>query len=96
MNDKFKSHNWWLPSSGELARMYWHSKQGPSYPDDARIGPIFKHGVDDGVFNDFPASYHWASTEHSSGGAWYVYFGSGSFYGNIKSYSSVVRAVAAF
>lgn len=76
--------------------MYWHSKQGPSYPDDARIGPIFKHGVDDGVFNDFPASYHWASTENSSGFAWNVNFGSGSFTYYYKFYSIVVRAVAAF
>lgn len=97
LNDKFKSHNWWLPSSGELARMYWHSKQGPSYPDDARIGPIFKHGVDDGVFNDFPASYHWDSTEYSSNRAWFVAFGSGNFfYGVGKDGRLVVRAVAAF
>ena len=77
--------------------MYWHSKQGPSYPDDARIGPIFKHGVDDGVFNDFPASNHWASTEGSGHIAWYVNFGSGYFGTNVSKYSSfVVRAVAAF
>lgn len=38
----------------------------------------------------------WASTEHSSSHAWYVNFGSGSFGGNCKCYSTVVRAVAAF
>lgn len=96
LNDKFKAHNWWLPSSGELARWYWHSKRGGSYPDDVRIGNIFKQGIDDGVFSDFPASGHWSSTENSQGYSWYVNFGDGCFYFNIKYFSIVVRAVAAF
>ena len=96
LNDKFKAHNWWLPSSGELARLYWHSKQGGAYPDDVRIGNIFKHGVDDGVFSDFPASGHWSSTEYSQYLSWFVYFDSGYFSGGSKYPSYVVRAVAAF
>ena len=41
--------------------------------------------------------WSWASTEYSSGSAWIVGFGSGSFGGNHgKCGSYVVRAVAAF
>lgn len=41
-------------------------------------------------------SYYWSSTEDYRLGAWSVGFGSGSVYGNTKSYQLVTRAVAAF
>ena len=28
LSDKFKAHNWYLPSSGELARLYWYHSKG--------------------------------------------------------------------
>lgn len=94
--DKFKVHNWYLPSIGELCRLYWHSKKGPSYDDD-RIGAIFQRAINEGVFSDFSASYYWSSSESSQSYSWYVYFGNGYFYNYLTKYSSnVVRAVAAF
>lgn len=94
--DKFKIHNWYLPSIGELMRMYWHSKQGGNYDDD-KIGNIFQKAISEGVFTDFPASYFWSSSEGSQGSSWYVYFGSGIFFNTASKYGSgVVRAVAAF
>ena len=48
------------------------------------------------IGGDELASYHWAATEYGSTYAWYVLFGSGGFGNNNKSYSYVVRAVAAF
>lgn len=38
---------------------------------------------------------YWSSTEYTSDVAWYVYFSSDSVYFNYKSYSFVVRPVAA-
>lgn len=41
--------------------------------------------------------YGWSSSENGTHNAWYVYFGNGYFTGgNLKYYSSVVRAVSAF
>lgn len=94
--DKFKVHNWYLPSIGELCRLYWHSKKGPAYDDD-KIGAIFQRAIDDGVFSDFSASYHWSSSEGSQSGSWIVNFGNGYFNGGgSKCNGFVVRAVAAF
>ena len=50
--DKFKYHNWYLPSVGELMRMYWHARQGVNYDDD-KIGAIFQKAIDAGILNDF-------------------------------------------
>lgn len=97
LNDKFKSHNWWLPSSGELARLYWHAQRGPSYPDDARIGPIFKRGIEDQVFDDFSASNRCSSSAYYTHNVWYVYFGNGAFsYYLTKASDAAIRAVGAF
>lgn len=94
--DKFKAHNWYLPTVGELARMYWHSKKGGSYDDD-KIGAIFQTAIDAGVFTDFTASWCWSSSEGSQYGSWGVNFYDGGFNGNFVKYSSIgVRAVAAF
>lgn len=93
--EKFKAHNWYLPSIGELVRMYWHSKKGPDYDDD-KIGAIFQQAINDGVFSDFTASYFWSSSELSQLYSWNVYFGNGGFSYGGKNFSGVVRAVAAF
>lgn len=94
--DKFKVHNWYLPSIGELCRLYWHSKKGPSYDDD-RIGAIFQRAINEGVFSDFSASYYWSSSEYSQYISWLVNFGNGHFINYYyKGNSIVVRAVAAF
>ena len=93
--DKFKYHNWYLPSVGELMRMYWHARQGVNYDDD-KIGAIFQKALNDGVFNDFSNSWYWSSSEYSQLGSWFVYFSNGGFNNNFKNYSNMVRAVAAF
>ena len=93
--DKFKYHNWYLPSVGELMRMYWHARQGVNYDDD-KIGAIFQKAIDAGILNDFSNSWYWSSSEFSQYDSWFVYFSYGSFGYNLKYYSSMVRAVAAF
>ena len=43
-----------------------------------------------------PSSGHWSSSEYGSHDSWYVGFGDGSFYGNIKFNGYVVRPCVAF
>ena len=93
--NKFKSHNWYIPSVGELMRMYWHARQGVNYDDD-KIGAIFQKAIDAGILKDFSNSWYWSSSEYSQGYSWYVYFSNGYFNGNGKVSSGMVRAVAAF
>lgn len=95
--DKFKAHNWYLPSVGELCRLYWHSKKGGAYENDNKIGNIFQTAIDESVFSDFTASWYWSSSEGSQFYSWGVYFSNGIFVSYFSKYgSSVVRAVAAF
>jgi len=93
--DQFKAHNWYLPSCGELVRMYWHSKKGGTYDDD-KIGAIFQTAIDAGVFIDFTNSWYWSSSENSQFYSWYVNFSNGYFSSSNKYGSVNVRAVAAF
>ena len=61
------------------------------------FGDIFLNAVNAGLFTRYAASTYWSSTEYSSYNAWYVYFSSGGVNGGYgKSYSFVVRPVAAF
>lgn len=89
--DKFKSHNWFLPTNGHLARLYWYYRQGA-----ASNANIFKKAISEGVFSNFSASYTWSCTEDYSAGSWYVGFTVGTSYSNYKFNSYVVRAVSAF
>ena len=105
LNDKFSIHNWFLPASGDLARLYWYHRQG--YDNTSDENAIFakafsEMGTNSGVINftQFPSSVHWSSSETSSNSSWYVGFGDGLFYyyysyGN-KSNGSVVRPIVAF
>lgn len=90
LSDKFKAHNWFLPSSGQLHRLYWYYRQR------GKDAGIFDKAVNAGVFTQFRATYHWSSTEYSQNGAWGVNFANGSTYNYSKYNSYVVRAVAAF
>lgn len=90
--EQFKAHKWFLPSPGELARIYWYHSKGYEGAEHA----IFTSGVRSGRFAKFSASSHFAALEHSQFGAWYVLFSSGHTYATYKFYSCSVRAVAAF
>lgn len=95
--DKFKLHNWYLPSAGELARIYWHSRKGGAYENDNKIGNIFQTAIGSGTMTAMSSSsWYWSSSEGSSNHAWYVYFGSGDIGNNSKCNGLTVRSVAAF
>ena len=91
--DKFKKHNWYLPSSGELCRMYWYKSKGYT------IGvshAIFAKSVTAGVFRRWTESWYWSSSECSASYAWNVNFDNGGVDGYYKCNNLYVRAVAAF
>lgn len=90
--DRFKAGNWFTPSGGDLARLYWYHSKGYDGGDYA----IFSEAAQAGLFTRFTATHFWTSLEYSATGAWYVNFGSGYFYNYIKFYTFTVRAVAAF
>lgn len=88
--DKFKEHNWFCPTSGQLLRLYWYSKLAPADQN------IFTKAKNAGKFTDFTATYFWASTEYSQNHAWYVNFGSGGTNTYNKFYTYCCRPLAAF
>ena len=93
LSDKFKSGKWWLPSPGELCRLYWYHSKGYAGADYA----IFSEAYTKGLFSQFASSNHWTSLEYSATYAWYVNFSSGQLVINTYKYhSGVVRAVVAF
>ena len=92
LDDRFKAGKWFLPSGGELGRLFWYHSKGYAGGDHA----IFTAAVQAGIFTQFSASYFWSSSEYNEGNAWGAYFSSGIVYGNVKYYSSVARAVVAF
>lgn len=94
--DKFKAHHWWLPSEGELARMYYYHSHGYDITkEDAKA--IFAEVSNMGILTQFPNDSFWSSTEHSSIGSWYLGFSEGIIgASNSKHKSIIVRSVCAF
>ena len=92
LSEKFKAGKWFLPSAGELGRLYWYHSQGYEGGEHA----IFSAAVQANIFTRFSASNFWASSESSATNAWYVNFSSGSVSNTGKSNSNVARAVVAF
>ena len=98
--DKFKAHHWWLPSEGELARMYYYHSHGyDTTKEDAKA--IFAQASDSGTLKKFSTSSLWSSTERNSLCSWASSFSDGrvcvnSIYGYDKEYIYVVRSVCAF
>lgn len=91
--DCFKAGNWFLPSEGELARIYWYHSKGYVV---GTLDAIFAQAVNDGRMVAMTNTWYWSSTEGSQYNAWYVYFSSGYTHLNHKCISYAVRAVAAF
>ena len=98
LNDKFKAHKWWLPSSGELARICYYKFQGSDYSNSQAV---FAKAFNTGVLS-FSYNWTWTSTEVYNATAWVVNFHTGVIYGERYYYGSksnttnYIRAVAAF
>lgn len=95
--DKFKAHHWWLPSEGELARIYYYHSHGyDPTKEDAKA--IFAEVSAMGILTRF-ADYYSSSTEESIDCRWSVFFDYGmvaSGGNGDKSKIFKVRAVCAF
>ena len=53
--DKFKAHNWWLPSFGELMRIVYYYRQYKTASTNTEDNPlnIFRGAIKAGVFSEF-------------------------------------------
>lgn len=91
LSEKFKAHNWFLPTRGMLDRLYWYYSKGAIGSQN-----IFREAISKNIFANFSISGHWSSTELNQPGSWFVNFSSGNVSNGLKSNSYVVRAVAAF
>lgn len=84
--DKFKAHNWWLPTLGELGMVYWQQVKGG----------IFAAAQANGRYTNLTNDYHWTSTEYNATIAWYLHGGNGQVDVSFKVNSRACRAVVAF
>ena len=84
--DKFKAHNWWLPTLGELGMVYWQQVKGG----------IFAAAASNSRYSNLTNDWHWSSTEYNASTAWYLHGGNGQVSNYIKYFSRAVRAVVAF
>lgn len=91
--DKFKSHNWFAPTEGHVARICWYAKYGTKGGFDP-----FKNAREKGLLGNLntSSSFHWSVTEYGSHNAWVVFFANGATTDHNKGYSYVGRAVSAF
>ena len=99
LSEKLSAHNWFLPSSGDLARLYWYHRQGYELTGE---NAIFAKPLSEAGFTQFPSSVHWSSTEDISTNSWNVSFSDGHISGSgiyahlNKSNRLVVRPCVAF
>ncbi len=86
--DKFKAHNWWLPTLGELGMVYWQQVKGG----------IFAAAQANSHYSNLTNDWHWSSSEYEASTAWYLHGGNGQVngVGSLKSNSRACRAVVAF
>ena len=90
--NKFKAHNWYLPSAGEMCRIYWHMTSAcdgnAPFSDIADCAALHSDQM-------------WTSGEYDNNNAWYFHVSSGVLYSTyytyiVKSYGCQVRAACAF
>lgn len=83
LSDKFKQHNWFLPTGGQLQRIYWYWKYGQVFHS---------------MFASFVSSLYFGITEVQTGYAWPIRMSDGAFVGNERRKGSLyyVRPVCAF
>ena len=84
--DKFKAHNWWLPTLGELGMVYWQQV----------IGGIFAAAQANSHYSNLTNDWHWTSTEYNASYAWNLHGGNGQVGSISKDGSRACRAVVAF
>ena len=101
----YKQGKWYLPSEGELARLYWWHRKGYNIPEQMPElecdRPIFANAYaqvssnNDRLFAAFTSNWYWSSTEAGAGSAWYVYFNNGNCFTTNKNSTNYVSPVVA-
>lgn len=85
--DKFRVHNWYLPSSGEMVRMYWYTQGFASSYGSEDTGDIFAKAKTAG-YAPATGGPTWASstpyyyTNNSLGHAWTIIYSQKEAYSN--------------
>ena len=59
--DKFKEHNWWLPSYGEMLRFVYYIRQYIEGGDNVALNP-FKKAIESGVMKTIKTSSSYMSS----------------------------------
>jgi hypothetical protein len=98
LNDKFKSHNWFLPSSGMLYRIYKYYQNAENTPDNIFQAAITADKFIDfsNTFSDIKNPYYCSSTEIRDEFCWMVNFRT-DILNNIYKYTTCnLRALVAF
>ena len=67
--DKFKAHNWWMPSYGELMRIAYYYRQYKTASTNTEDNPlnIFRGAILAGVFSDFGSAVAYGSSAEPTG-----------------------------
>lgn len=94
LNDKFRAHNWWMPSGGEMARIYWYKSKGYTVGTE---NAIFADAKTRGVLPLSQTGFQWTSSEAGANTAWSVRLSNGDTAdGNNKNSSLYTCPVCAF
>ena len=88
--EQFKAHNWYLPSAGEMCRIFWHLKGNSNTDGNAPMA-----GTGAAQLN---GDYMWTSNEYNGDYAWALNGSSGvlTYNYNSKYNGRQVRAACAF
>ena len=110
LHSNFKAHQWYLPSIGELSRIYFYYYCNKQVDNNASQNIVinneiktinwykydyFRKALNSQVLK-LIASNFWSSTEYSAIYSWSLNFNDGFLNSGNKYYSAYVRAVAAF
>ena len=79
LNDKFKAHHWFLPSSGLLARISYYHQRGYENGFDA----IFSNAVKLGVLKNTNLNFYYASSSERTNDRFYCGYNLSSGYSGI-------------
>jgi hypothetical protein len=97
LSNKFREHNWFMPTQGLLARLYWYNYKVTGGISADNLNSSFNDAINKGLYSKPILEVHWSITEGASYNAWNILFREGMTYGTLfkgKNYSTI--AVCAF
>lgn len=91
--DKFQAGLWFLPSVGELARIFWYLSKGL---ERGKPNAIFANAYNDFKFTAFVGSWYCSSTEPNNSTSWCMLSPDGNLSNHAKNVNFSARPIAAF